>query len=201
MTYRGDIQLFFDIASVRLAASSRAAKLENSPIRLTYIGDDEEESRPRPLTTEKRFFLQIMRAHLQCLVQHQTGVKELLDFISGSWTKACAVSDAVTALERAFVTDASIISDEKLRISAMMLLPELKTKINVSFDLHALVGNSMVDTQVAPLAKVAYGERYNEPKMAEFLANKVGHGFEGWVESVQDLKQRLTAKGRKGARV
>ncbi|KAI9703396.1 MAG: hypothetical protein M1820_005868 [Bogoriella megaspora] len=200
MAYRNDIQLLFDISSFMLSGSAHPAKSDNSPIRLTYIGDD-HEYHSRPLTTEKRFFLQMMRAHLQCLTQGQTHVKELLAFIAASWAKACAVSEAVKSLSGEFITDVSILSDEKMAIRSMMLLSDLETKVNVEFQLGASIRNGSIDISTTHAVKVAYGEKYNEPKMAEFLGSKVGNELVGWVDAVMELKERLVAKGRKGARI
>ena len=199
MVYRNDVQLFFDMASFLLGNSLRATKQGNSPIRLTYIGDD-HESRPRRLTTEKRFFLQVMRAHLQCLTQGQTRVRELLGFVATGWQRVCAVSDAVQGLEREFISDVSIVSDEKLEIRSMMLLSKLETKVMVRFEVGAVVKEGRVSASVLPTARVVYGESYNEPKMAEFLASNIGDGFKGWAAAVRELQERLIAKGRKAAR-
>ncbi|KAF2231158.1 Spc7-domain-containing protein [Viridothelium virens] len=199
MVYRNSIQLFFDMASFRLGGSAYATKQENSSIRLTYIGDDNEH-RPRPLTTETRFFLQIMRAHLQCISQGQTRVKELLDFVSSGWQMAWAVSAAVKGLERGFITEPSILSDEKMEIRSMMLLSKLETKIMIGFEVGAAVQDGKVNPHITPTARVAYGESYNERKMAEFLASKVGDRFDGWADAVWELKEKLLAKGRKTTR-
>ena len=199
MAYRNDIQLFFDMASFRLGGSSRANKSENSTIRLTYIGDDHDH-RPRPLTTEKRFFLQIMRAHLQCLAQGQTRVKELLDFVASGWQRVCAISDAIGSLEGEYITEASILSDERMAIQSMMLVSKLETKVMVGFEIHAAVGDGRINIHVTPTARVAYGERYNEPKMAEFLASKVENRLDGWADAVKELRTRLIAKGQKTTR-
>ncbi|KAI9690508.1 MAG: hypothetical protein M1822_009471 [Bathelium mastoideum] len=196
MAYRSDIQVYFDLASFQLGDSSLATKKENSPIRLTYIGDGHEH-RLRPLATEKRFFLQIMRAHLQCLAQSQTRIKELLSFVAAGWQRACAVSDAVQSLGRDFITEVSILSDETMEAQSMMLLSKLETKVMVRFRVGASVGEDGIDTRITPTAQVMYGERYNEPKMAEFLASKVGNGFDGWADATRELKDRLIAKGRK----
>ena len=197
MVYRNDIQLCFDLASFQLGDSSSATKRENSPIRLTYIGDAYEH-RSKPLATEKRFFLQMMRAHLQCVVQGQTRVKELLKFVTDGWEKACTVSNAFKSLETEFITEASIVSDENMMIQSMMLLSELETKVTVGFEIGAAICGGRLDAHVTPIAKVVYGERYNEAKMSEFLTTTVGNRLHGWSDAVNELRKRLTAKGRKG---
>ncbi|KAK5170827.1 hypothetical protein LTR04_003085 [Oleoguttula sp. CCFEE 6159] len=196
MTYQNQLQLFFTPSSFLPTATSSS----DLPISLTYIADSVPH-RSQLLTTEKRFFLQLMRAHLQCLAQSQTKIKDLLDFISGGWTTALSISGAVERLNRQFVTDTSILSDERLVVKAMMLLPMLQTKVSVSFEIGAAVGGgkrgAVVETNVKADVRVVYGEKYDEGKMTEFLGKKLSGSVEGWVEGVAELRGKLIARGKK----
>ena len=66
MCYNHALQLFFRPASFVQSFGNHPQPTEpgNSPISLTYIADT-HEYHPQSLSTEKRFFLQIMRAQLQ----------------------------------------------------------------------------------------------------------------------------------------
>ena len=200
MAYHRQLQIFFNFASFLPAAAAATSKLENSPISLIYIGDTDQQH-PKPLTTEKRFFLQLMRAHLQCLVQHQTGVKDLLRFVREGWDKALEVSEEVSKLDVEFITNCSILSDERLGVKAVMLLPSLKTKINVRFEIGAVGKGGEVEMGLTVKAEVVYGEKYKEDRMGDFLMSKVGRGSVDtrvrWVDVVRDLKKRLIMQGKK----
>ena len=64
-----------------------------------------------------------------------------------------------------------------------------------------------ISTSVKTDVKVVYGEKYDQPKMGEFLGmwtgGKVG-GMEDvakWAEGVEDLRVRLIKRGKKGERI
>jgi len=207
MTYHRTLQLFFDAASFLPNSQpipTAQLKTECSPISLTYIADNNEHTH-QPLTTEKRFFLQIMRAQLQCMPQNQTKVKDLLNFISKSWQIAEAVAEESRVLNLCQITTPTILSDDVLAIKSVLLLPGLKTKVETSFEVSTQSSVSGIQAAVKPSARVVYGENYNEEKMGEFLATKVGGHVTGkedeergsWGLKVRELGQRLIARGKK----
>jgi kinetochore protein Spc7/SPC105 len=59
--------------------------------------------------------------------------------------------------------------------------------------------------EISPSATVIYGERFNEPKMREFLLNRCGDYVEerdeatkmAWGAAVAELGEKLLARGRK----
>ena len=65
MIYNRTLQLFF-ISSSFVSEAVSLITSENASISLIYI-INAHIYHPQPLTTEKRFFLQMMRAQLQCL--------------------------------------------------------------------------------------------------------------------------------------
>ncbi len=199
MVYRHEIQLLFDVASFLPPASSQPAVTSNSTISLAYIADT-DEYRPLPLTTEKRFFLQLMCAHLQCLVQHQTHVKDLLLFVSAGWSKALAVAEEIRRLNMEHITDTSIVSDERLAVNAMVLLKDAKTKIDVRFEIVAAAAEGDVVIWTTPGARTVYGEEFREDKMKEFFMGKIDDGVMGsgrWADAVRELERKLVAKAKR----
>ncbi|KAI9816066.1 MAG: hypothetical protein M1827_002058 [Pycnora praestabilis] len=207
MTYRRQLQLYFDVATfLPNTSASMPANPENSPISLTYIADS-HEFHPQPLTTEKRFFLQIMRAQLQCMRQANTKVKDLVTFVSASWSKACVVAENVRVLNLSHITTPVILSDETLAVKSIMLLPGLQTKVEISVELSASSTTSTTDTivSIAPKAKVVYGEHFNESKMKDFLTNRIGKEVTGkveerevaWSKVVSELGAKLMARGKR----
>ena len=211
MTYKRTLQLFFTPASFMATATptiQNQTKHENSSISLTYIADT-HEYHPQPLTTEKRFFLQIMRAQLQCLPQFQTKIKDLLDLVSTNWENACRIVNETRKLDINYITKSTIKADEIMTVRSMLLLRELKTKIDVAFEVAVQApGTTAIELEVSvkPSARVVYGEGLKEKKMVEFLEQRVRGGkskLEGgeigiWVDAVKELQQRLVvARGKR----
>ncbi|TLD35890.1 Spc7-domain-containing protein [Venturia nashicola] len=200
-TYLNDLELFFHPSSFKPTSGG-----ENAPISLSYVGAESRSSNktPRPLTTTKRFFLQLLRAQLHCIPQCQTTVASVLKTISSGWKHALAVSEAVRLLDQTCMTEELILSDERMAVDAMLLLPTLQTKVRVRVEIAAGIEHESIETQVRVVAKVMYGEKYDEAKMGEFLSKFTG-GWVGereemgkWVEGVEDLRKRLIQRGKKG---
>jgi kinetochore protein Spc7/SPC105 len=201
MTYLNDLELYF-----QPSAFATGSDTPNASISLTYIGDS-AAPRSRPLTTSKRFFLQLIRAHLHCIPQSQTRVKDLLNLIKSLWATACAVAEGVSFLSLNHITEESILSDERMAVSCNLLLPGLQTKIRVTFEIGVSLGKEAVDCEVGYRAELVYGEKFKTEKMGAFLENFCGKSVKEekdmnvWADAVLDLAARLKATGRKGERV
>lgn len=207
MTYQRTLQLYFSPHSFQ--SSNRhldeAAVQVNASISLAYIADA-HEYHPQPLTTEKRFFLQIMRAQLQFLEQSVTQINELLAFVGGSWQKACRIAEEVRILGIQYIIEPTILSDETLAVKSVILLQEMKTKVEATFEVgvRSEAGAAGIDVIVTPSAKVVYGEELNGKKLGDFLEQKIGGkrkgregGLKQWVQAVKELEERLVARGKK----
>lgn len=189
-----------------MAVAPTANNMVDSPISLTYIGDA-QEYKSQPLSTEKRFFLQIMRADLQCLPQATTKIKDLLKFVSHNWEIACLISEEARILGISYITEATILLDEVMTIKAVLLLRDMKTKVYIGFEVKVQSDEKAIelDVNIQPTATVIYGEELKEKKMAEFLQQKIGgkndklaSGNVGvWARAMLDLQERLIARGRK----
>lgn len=200
MAYLNDLELYFQPSAFATGTDG-----PNASISLSYIGDG-ATPHPRPLTTSKRFFLQMIRAQLHCIPQSQTRIAELLQLIKQGWACALAVAEGVRWLEHDHITEESILSDERMAISSNMLLPTLQTKVKVTFEVGVSLGMGGVETEVKATAELIYGEKYSEEKMGAFLRDYCGKEVKDeknmivWAEAVQDLSSRLKATGRKGER-
>lgn len=202
MTFNRTLQLFFTPASFK--SNNSSAESENSPISLTYIADA-HEYHSQPLTTEKRFFLQIMRAQLQCLQQSRTKVKELLTFVSTGWEIASTIAEQARVLGVSYITDPTITSDEVMAIRSLILLNAMKTKVEVVFEVKVRSGDGVASLAVGvkSTAKVCYGEGLKEKKMGDFLESKIARKGKGgkergvWAKAVGELEERLVARGKK----
>lgn len=204
MTYKDCLQLYFAPSSFIIPGSSAATQADNSPISLTYIADSHTH-RPRPLTTEKRFFLQIIRAQLQCLQQSSVLTSDLLNFITRSWEAALIIAEEVRSLGMQYITEATIVSDEAMAVTAIMLLQQMQTKLEVAFQVQARGGEETVgmaeglEVAVSSRVKVVYGEALKEGRMAEWMDGKLGEdqGLGAWGRVVGRLEERLKGRGRK----
>ncbi|KAH7327069.1 putative kinetochore protein spc7 [Rhexocercosporidium sp. MPI-PUGE-AT-0058] len=205
MTYRKEIELVFDASSFLENNSGSPTKQPvSSRIDLWYIGANRELN-PLPLTAEKDFFLQSIRDHIRGLPQSQTQVKDLLNAVSVSWNKASKVVEDIRLLTISCPTEVSKTSDDSILIKSSLLIGPLTTKVEINFHLTSTSGENGIDVEISPRASVVYGERFNEPKMGEFLLNRCGDVVEekghstkdSWGNAVAELGEKLLARGRK----
>jgi kinetochore protein Spc7/SPC105 len=203
MTYLSDLQLCFN----PFAFKGGSAEMELDPLlSLSYIGD-KEGPQAQPLTTGKRFFLQLIRAHIHSLVPSETSIQTLLGLVSSGWNTALALATGVHSLEIEGICEESIVNDETIAVQSYILLPKLRSKVRVTFEVAVETSGGTLDACVRVKADVVYGELYNEPKMGEYLSQWVGDkilepdGMRAWGEAVMSLKEQLIARGRKGNRL
>ncbi|KAH7078481.1 Spc7 kinetochore protein-domain-containing protein [Paraphoma chrysanthemicola] len=200
LTHVNDLELYF-----QPSAFATGGKTPNESISLAYVGDS-SSPHPRPLTTSKRFFLQLIRAQLHCISQSQTRISELLSLVKNGWATALSVAEGIRWLEHNYITEEFILSDERMGISANMLLPSLQTKVKVVFDIGVSLGPEGVQTDVGARAEIVYGEKYGEEKMGAFLRDFCGNEVRDvddmsvWADGMLDLAARLRKTGRKGER-
>ena len=195
LCYQNDLELFFNPSAFDLGDDE-----SNAPISLSYIGD-KSQHKPRELTMSKRFFLQLLRAHIHGVSQATTSISSLFTRISQGWATALAVSEAVRRLEQVALVEEVILADEKLAIDAMIVLPSVQTKVRARFAIAALSTAGRddaffeMDTKVE--AKVVYGERYKEETISKFLSQFISEaGLEQsktgeWATGTEQLKKRL----------
>jgi kinetochore protein Spc7/SPC105 len=200
MTHLNDLELY-----LQPSAFMTGGNTPNQSISLAYVGDS-ATLHPRPLTTSKRFFLQLIRAQLHCISQSQTRISDVLSLVKNGWATALAVADGVRWLEHNYITEEFILSDERMAISANMLLPTLQTKVKVTFEVGVSLSVDAVQTDVGARAEVVYGEKYGEEKMGAFLRDFCGSEVRKvddmavWADGMLDLAARLRKTGRKGER-
>lgn len=203
MTYRKEIELVFDASSF-MSDTGGATQPVNSRIDLWYIAAHREPN-PLALTAEKDFFMQNIRDHIRGLPQSQTSVKDLLRAVSVAWNKANAVVDDIRLLNVTCPTEITKTSDNSIHVKSSLMIVPLTTKVEVTFELLSHSLENGIDVEICPTATVVYGERFSEPKMREFLLNRLGNrvqekddGARGsWGGAIAELAERLLARGRK----
>lgn len=94
------------------------------------------------------------------------------------------------------ITHCDILSDERLAVKTMLLIPNVETKVNITFEIGAVVKDMAFEVKLKARADVAYGEQYREDKMRDFLKAKMSEGA-SWADAVRELKARLAKRGRK----
>ncbi|ESZ94421.1 hypothetical protein SBOR_5214 [Sclerotinia borealis F-4128] len=204
MTYRKEIELVFDASTFKSNASSSTRKPANSRIDLWYIAANREYN-PLPLTPEKEFLLQCIRDHVRSLPQSETEIRTLLNSVSVAWNKAAKVVDDIHLLNIICPTVVTKTSDNSILVKSMLLIAPLTTKVEISFSLICHSTEEGFDVEISPVAKVVYGERFNEPKMRDFLLNRLGNYVKergdgdnvSWGAAVSELGGKLLARGRK----
>lgn len=202
MTYRKEIELVFDAASFSTGTQTKYPS--NSRIDLWYIAAN-RESCPVPLTPELDFFLRNIRDHVRGLPQAQTSIKTLLRAVSAGWDKANAITNSIRLLRVSCPTDIAKTSDNSILVKPTLLIAPLTTKVEITFQLTCHSNGNSIDVSISPNASVVYGERFNEPKMGEFLLSRCGNHIEdkgqatkvSWGTAVAELGEKLLARGRK----
>jgi kinetochore protein Spc7/SPC105 len=217
--YRNELRLFFYPAAFQQISSaqngrrnSRRSKSDNgpsAPVSLTYDPVEADGATSAELTTQQRFFLQLLQGHLHAIAvlpKGSTSPKTLLTLISEGWDLAVKVSNEIRLLEIAGITNVSILSDEKLGAACMLMLPD-RSRVDVQFTLTAGATNEgLVSTNVTAEATPRYGSitasltGSKASKICEALnkqANSKAIGDGAWVAAVRGLEDwvNLQKKG------
>lgn len=197
MTYRREIELVFDTASFKLGQ-------QNSRIDLWYIATSRDQN-TLPLTPEKDFCLQCIRDHIRGLPQSQTKVGHMLRGVSAAWDRAAVLANQVYQLNLTFPTWVIRTSDSSIAVKSNLLLPPLKTKVEINMSIRSAADANGLDFVVSPQAGIVYGEQFNAAKMVEFLSTRISdHVYSGqeketgsWCNVLSDLHARLLARVKK----
>jgi kinetochore protein Spc7/SPC105 len=196
MTYKQEVELVFDMAAFQ-------PNRKNGSIDLWYIADT-RDTNPVPRTAIHDFFLENIRDQIRSIPQSQTPVSKMLSMVQTGWDKARVVSRQTSDVNIAFPTVVARRSDSAIAITSSLLLVPLETRVEAVLNLHSHGGTEGLDIEIAPEAKVIYGEHFNVGKVGEFLATRIGKAValagaeaEEWGDVMTELHQRLIARGRK----
>lgn len=199
MTYQREIELVFDIASFQPGQP-------NSRIDLWYIGGNEDAATPMARTAETEFFVDCIRDCIRALPQNETPLSRLLNIVRAGWDKARHVADQIRHVNITFPTTVVKTSDSSVAVTSSIMLMPLQTRVEITWGLNGGSGHGGEDVHVGieSKGKVIYGESFNVDKMGEFLSTLVGDsvqvGGAEWSDALVELKGKLIARGRKGAR-
>lgn len=210
MRYCNALRLFFYPATFQQnpseqkgRRSSRRSKSDSgpsAPISLTYAPAQVDSGTSAELTTEQRFFVQLLQGHLHALAvlpKGSTRIRTLLNIVSEGWDLAVKVSEEIRQLGIAGITKVSILSDEKLGARCMLLLAE-KVRVDVQFTLTVTISsegniNSKVMVEAVPkygsisaLFAGAQASKVREALNKQVSLRTIGDG--AWVAAVKGLE-------------
>jgi hypothetical protein len=185
------LRLFFHPEAFLTPSSSKRedkANTDNAPISLTFSSLNEKDT----LTTEKRFFLQLIQGYMHSLPQATTTTKDLLEFVAGAWDTAAKVSQEIQALNHLGVTGTEILGDEVLGARCMVMMADSPTRVDVAFKLNVQIserGNVNVDVKAN--AGLVYGALNSSAtdiagtlrKAIRSTASQFGEGV--WADAVR----------------
>lgn len=224
MTYKNQLRLFFYPAVFQAAQGSgrrrsgrksKSVSGPSAPISLVYAPTDYNgELLPsQEPSTEKRFFLQLIRSQLHAYSMMPKGSvapKTLLDTVSNGWQLAQQVSEEVRLLNMTGVTMVQILGDEKLGIRTKLILPE-RSRVDIDFNLTVGIFNDggissstnvTAEAIYGPKANLIHGSKGRKVQTAltkEAQSKDLGdgswlgaiHAFEQWVEAQIEKKQEM----------
>jgi hypothetical protein len=193
MIYGHSLRLFFhpEVFLKPNQPHPQDTQIANAPISLTYSPTDGNAD----LSTEKRFFLQLIQSHIHSLPQSSTSTKDLLEFISDAWAIAGKVSKEIKSLNLNGLTCAEILGDDVLGIRTMVIVDgsELPSRVDVAFKLHVTVTEKGVsDVDVKSNAQVVYGGLSAGNSLANSFRSEVGKRSEQmgggrWAAAVRSV--------------
>lgn len=154
MRYKDQLRLFFYPAAFVLPSvpeghrKSRRSDpiVPSAPISLTYQPSPSSDDAPptaSSLPTEKRFLLQFLQSHVQAFASMPPSTispAQLLRTISQGWELATRISEEARLLDLVSMADVSIQSDEVLALTAVLVLPEKKGRLDVRFRVRVGMG-------------------------------------------------------------
>jgi kinetochore protein Spc7/SPC105 len=153
-------QLSRERSGRRGSRRSKSSSGSSAPISLTYAPVEGDAARSADLTTQERFYLQLLQGQLHALAVLPPGSvspKMLLTLVSEGWDLASKVSEEIRLLDIAGITNVSILSDERLGIKCMVMLPD-NCRVDVQFVLSVNAANEgNISTSLTAEAVPKYG--------------------------------------------
>ena len=214
--YKDVLRLFFYPAAFQerqtRRRSTRRSKSTSGPTAPVSLNLNVKGEQPQHLSTEQRFFLQLIQSQVQSYSMMPRGSvssQTLLQAAASGWDMAAKVSEEIRLLNIAGIPNVSIQSDERLGAELKLMLPG-QGRVDLAFELHATidVDGTMVTSSSASAAPL-YGNIQSIMTTAktrkvatalgkEIEAREIGSGswhnavlaFEQWVK-VQSQKADL----------
>ena len=205
LLYKDSLRLFFYPAAFQARDGKRRSKRRSksnsgptAPVSLTYSPDEET---PAPLSTEQRFFLQLIKSQVQVYSMMPRGsisARMLLRAVSTGWDTAAKIGNELRLLNMSGIVSVSILSDERLG-ATLKLMTEADGRVDLSFDMSASNGNdgnsttSSSATATAVYGRIADVMTSAKAKKVQTALNKEIEGKNlgtgSWLNAVQAFEQ------------
>lgn len=211
MTFQQDLQVVLHTSCLMADRESESSALSHGQaMELTYL-EAERNKVSSPQRSIRRVFAQAANGHVaRHRPRNTTELSETLASVSDLWGKASLVAEEFRLLSLHFPTDVTECHEGCLSLRSSVLLPSIRTKIHVVFDVSlpgpgAGAGAGVpASVSVRARAVVVYGEPFASPKMQDFLARRVHEGLSGhedytageWSAAVRALCEKLTTQGK-----
>jgi len=212
LRYKNELRLFFypsafqpkgDAGRRRSGRKSRSVSGPSAPISLTYSPDEDYEREPKMLSTELRFFLQLLQSQLHSYAMMPRGsitCQQVLKTVSEGWSLASRVTEEVRQLNLIGIVRVSIQGDEKLGSRLMLIRPD-RSRVDIDFTLTVLPlnnGEFSATTNVTatsvygPAAAVMDSSKTRKVQQAlskEVESRPIGDG--SWMSSIRGFNDWL----------
>lgn len=215
MRYQNELRLFFyptafqpksDTGRRRSGRNSRSVSGPSVPISLVYSPDEDDGEKPKTLSNELRFFLQLLQSQLHgyaMMPKGSTTCQQVLKTVSEGWSLAQKVTNEICQLNSAGIVRVSIQGDEKLGAKLMLMQPD-RSRVDIDFTLTVLPlndGEYSVTTSVTatpiygPATHVMDASKIRKIQHAlskEVESKSLGQG--SWVSAIQGFEEWLQAQ-------
>lgn len=215
MRYNDQLRLFFHPAAFQVRSdaprrrsgrNSRSVSGPHAPISLTYSPDEDDESQPKELSTELRFFLQLIQSQLHSFTMMPKGTvtsQSLLKIVSRGWNLAQEVMQEIKQLNSSGIVHVSIQGDDKLS-SKIMLMQSDRSRVDIEFMLTVLALNDGdFSTSTTVTASPVYGsvrslmDASKTRKIQHALGKEVESkdlGRGSWISAIGGFEEWLRAQ-------
>ncbi|KAI9783011.1 MAG: hypothetical protein M1816_001625 [Peltula sp. TS41687] len=194
MTFQRELQLSYDISTLtKYMQPGKALEHKEPSLNVSYL-EDARAKTPASVQTIKDVFVQSMNKQLvHKQPREPAGIAKLLTFVNESWGKAGVLAEEYRLLNLHFPTEVRRSPEDGLTIKSTLLLPSLRTKLQLAFEVSLFGEESPDVVRVSPRVAIVYGEYLDPSKMQEFLARRVGKSL---CASVKDLCGTLSTRGK-----
>lgn len=219
MTYQSRLHIGFDVSSLSPAGSQKAL---DATVWLdkSACGACVENAWSGQTADMRKLFIDIINEQLKALDAARPQLNDVLLLVSRLWCQVSVLAEEVRCLQLHYPCELVVAPPREdnhrgFAIAASLLLPSLKTKIRVVFDIVFDLQHPQDiarTVSVVPRVSVVYGERFDRRRMQDFLEAHIQKhcgvydtlrkkpaapaAAARWVDAVRGLSKALVTRGR-----
>ena len=211
MTYKRQLLLALRVPSCNSPTESDSLSSVEVALCNSILTAKPQPERQEPSEYIYVFFINLINEHLRAKGQSVHNMADMFALISNLWSKAVTLAEEVRSLHL-FYPSSVTVNPEKTGVLLQLpvLLPSLRTKLALIFEINCSALNSQQNpvVSVLPHAAIVYGNRFDEGKMKDFLARRICQNVSAgaqesktggrWIEAVEALSDALASQGQKG---